>query len=112
MSYDVVAEAVLDVDEDVAERLAVAADDVGFLELRRPWPRFTQTGSAFILIGCVLRRRAVERDHAFDVAGRGGVDFLARRRGRRRRRLGRRIRRLLAAAARDDRGRERQTRGR
>ena len=31
---DVVAEAVLHVDEHVAERLAVAADDVGFLELR------------------------------------------------------------------------------
>ena len=34
----VVAEAVLDVDEHVAERLAVAADHVGFLRLRRPAP--------------------------------------------------------------------------
>ena len=77
MSNDVVAEAVLHVDEHVAERLAVGADHVGFLQLRRPCAAFTQTGSAFILIGSFFGAVPSSDDRALDVAGRRRVDLLA-----------------------------------
>ena len=71
----VVAEAVFHVHEHVTERLAVGADLVGFLKLRGR-VRLDADRIGVHLDRFVLRRDAVERYHAFDVARRGGVDPL------------------------------------
>ena len=70
---------------------------------------FTQTGSAFILIGSFFGAAPSNSDDALHVAGGRRVDLLAGRRRRRRRGLRGRARRFLAAAARDERGRERES---